>query len=96
MTQQLTITTESSAALKPLLEVAIRSQIKTLELGLRRTREKIAAFETRFNMSSKEFQRRFNGRDLKETLEFVEWQGELKTLQRLEEQKHALASARVA
>lgn len=96
MVQRVTISTDAEAALKPLLEAAIRSELKTLELGLRRTRERLAAFEARYGLLSADFERRFDGRDLQESLDFIEWLGEIKTLRRLEDQYRALASAQLA
>ncbi|MBI5566528.1 MAG: hypothetical protein HY870_16630, partial [Chloroflexi bacterium] len=58
MLQQLTITTEGSAQLKPLLEVAMQNEAKLIAHSIRRTREKLAQFEQRFGLSSPEFARR--------------------------------------
>lgn len=96
MVQRVTITTESVAALKPLLESAIRNELKTLEMGLRRTRERLAAFEKQYGLSSAEFERRLTARELNDSLDFTEWQGEIKTLQWLEEQQRALQQAQLS
>jgi hypothetical protein len=90
MIQQVTITTESAESIKPLLESAIRGELKTLMFGIQRTRERLATFEKQFGMTSEEFARRFNGIDLKETLDFIEWSGEIETLRLLEERRDAL------
>ncbi|MFN8461895.1 MAG: hypothetical protein U0X93_09025 [Anaerolineales bacterium] len=39
------------------MEVAIRNQLKTLQHGIARTKERIAEFEKRANLSSKEFEK---------------------------------------
>jgi hypothetical protein len=95
MTQQITITADAPVEIRPLLESAIQGQSRTLALGLRRTRERIEAFELRHGMSSFEFERRFTQRDLPETLEYIEWLGELRTLRLLEDQQQALSSLRI-
>lgn len=95
MFQQVTITTESSDPIKPLVQAAIREELKTLQFGINRTRERLAALEKQFGMSSEEFQRRFNGIDLGETLDFIEWSGEIKTLRLLEEHYNALQNAKI-
>jgi len=95
MIQQVTITTESAEPIKPLLESAIRGELKTLMFGIQRTRERLAAFEKQYGMTTEEFARRFDGKDLKETLDFLDWWGEIKMLRLLEGKQRALAGARV-
>lgn len=95
MIQQVTVTAESPVSIKPLIEGAIRAELKILEMGIARTRERLRAFEKQFGMATAEFERRFDGRDLKETLEFIEWTGEIKMLNLLEQKYRALQGARV-
>ncbi len=96
MLQQVTITSESPVSIKPLIEGAIRAELRMLDLGIARTRAQLSAFEKRFGMTTAEFARRFDGHDLKETLEFIEWSGEIKMLELLEEQRQALQGASVS
>ena len=96
MVQQVTITTESPVSLKPLVEGAIHEELKTLELGVARTRERLAAFEKQFGMTSEEFERRFDGNDLQETLDFLDWSGEIEMLKLLEPRYQALRGAHIS
>ena len=68
---QVTVTSNSNTSLKPLLESAIRSELKALTHGINRTRERLAAFEKQFGMSSDEFERRFKAGEVDETLDFI-------------------------
>ncbi len=95
MLEQLIVTTHDKALLKPLLQVAIQSELKSLEIGLRRTQERLAEFEQRFSMVSAEFERRFLARELNETLDFIEWLGEIKMLRLLERKLSALKETRI-
>ena len=45
-----------------------------LEAGIRRTEERLNDFETKFNLLTAEFIRRFENDEFEETLEFAEWQ----------------------
>lgn len=90
MVQQITITTDTSVNLKPLLESAIRSELRLLGLGLERTRQRLRTFEEQYDMPSEEFARRFNAGEIAESLEFIEWAGEIKTYELLEAQRQAL------
>jgi hypothetical protein len=95
MIQQVIITTESPEKVKPLLITAIQNELKLLEHGVVRTRERLTAFEKQYGMTTEEFARRFDGKDLKETLDLLDWWGEIKMLRLLEDKHRALAGARV-
>lgn len=95
MLGQVTVTTEAPNVLKPLLRVALQNEAKALAHGIKRTRERLDAFETRFGMTSDEFERRFGAAELVETLDFIDWFGEIRMLSVLNEQKRALDGARV-
>ena len=90
MLQNVTITTNSKVSLRPLVESALHNEAKVLALGLRRTRERLTEFEQRFGLTSAQFEQRFAARELDESLDFIEWLGEIKTLRLLEEQQQAL------
>ena len=90
MAQQVTLTTDTQIALKPLIESALRSELRMLELSLQRTTRRLQAFEVQYGLTSDEFEHRFNAGEIEESLDFIEWAGEIKTLRLLEAQHHAL------
>jgi hypothetical protein len=96
MLQQVTVSAETPISLKPLLRAAIQSEIKMLAFGINRTRERLTVFEKQFNINSVEFERRFTACDLNESLDFIEWEGEIKTLRLLEEQQAVLQQAHLS
>jgi len=85
----------STESLKPLLEVAISNQLKTLRHGILRTKERITEFELRFGMSSAEFKRKLQAGKIEETIETIDWNMELATLRLLEEQYRSLSEAEI-
>jgi len=95
MFQQVTVTTDTPVALRPLVESAIRSELRMLDLGLERTRQRLHDFEAQYDMSSQEFARRFAVGDIAESLDFIEWAGEIETYRRLESHRQALHGARL-
>jgi hypothetical protein len=95
MLSQVTVTTELPGVLRPLLKSAIQNETKSLAHGIRRTRERLLAFEKNFGMTSDEFEQRFSAAELAESLAFIEWLGEIKMLRVLNEQKLALDGARI-
>jgi len=95
MLGQVTVTTESPSVLRPLLRTAIQNEAKSLTHGIRRTHERLIAFEKQFSMTSEEFERRYTAAEIDEALASIEWLGEIKMLRLLSEQKLALGGARV-
>jgi len=95
MLQQITIQTSDAKRLKPFIKSAFRIQLEDVEHGIQMTRERLANFEKQYNMSTTEFERRFHPGDLEETLEFIEWEGEIETLHLLEEKKNIIQTAHI-
>jgi hypothetical protein len=95
MVQQVTIITEASVALKPLIESAIQSELRMLELGLERTQVRLHTFEEQYSLASDEFERRFETGEIEESLDFIEWAGEIKTYRLLEAHQQALKGAKL-
>jgi hypothetical protein len=95
MLQRVTIQSQTGKAIKPLVEVAIRNQLKSLKHGMARTREQLASFEARFGMSTAEMERRLKSGEMEETLDTIDWCMELETLRLLEEQYNALSDASI-
>jgi hypothetical protein len=95
MSQRVIITTEADVEMRPLVQSALAAELRTLTLGLARTRQRLSAFEERYHMTSDEFAQRFTHGELEDSLDFVEWAGEVKTYQLLEAQKNALQQAQV-
>jgi hypothetical protein len=89
-----TITTERATLLRPLLGAAMQNEARLAAYGIRRTQERLAAFEE-LGMSSGVFERRFEARELAETLDFTEWRMEIQALRLLKEQYETLNEARL-
>jgi hypothetical protein len=95
MSQQVVVTTDTSVALKPLLESAIQAELRMLELGLIRTFQRLRAFEEQYSLTSEEFERRFEAGEVDESFDCIEWAGEIKTSRLLQAQQQALQSIRL-
>jgi hypothetical protein len=92
MLQQLVITPHDKTSLRPRLESAIENQKKTLNAGVARTQARLTEFEQRYGMTSAEFQRRRQAREIEETFDFTDWRMELGMLTLLQ-QKYATLQA---
>jgi len=67
----LTLTTPHRRPLRPLVEAAIQNELRLLEAGIRRSEERLRAFEAKYNLSSQEFLWRYENDELPETLEAI-------------------------
>jgi hypothetical protein len=95
MLQEVVIKANSNEEIKPLVEAAIRNQLKALQHGITRTRERILEFEKRMGMSSDEFEKKLQEDEIEETLETIDWNMELTALRLLERQYQSLNEAKI-
>ena len=93
MLQELVIATHDKTSLRPLLESAIENQKKTLKAGLARTQARVTEFEQRYGMTSAEFERRLQAREIEETFDFTDWRIELGMLALLHKIRHSARGA---
>ena len=76
---KLSIQADTKDSVVAIIQAAIASEIKRLELGLLKTNKHIEKFERRYKVSSAIFQKKFAAEDLKAgDQEYIEWAGELK------------------
>lgn len=93
---EITLRSISSRPLKNLVEIALQNELRVLEAGIARTLQKLQSFEKQFQMSTNDFVQRFNNDQLHETLEFAEWIGEYRMLERLREKANTLREVEIA
>lgn len=95
MLQQITIQTPDASQFESILRSALGREVHLVEYAILRTWERLREFEKQYGMSTTEFERRFTPDDLGETLDFIEWDGEVKTLRLLEEKQKMIKAARI-
>ena len=95
MLQQITIEIQDASEFESVLRGALDREVHLVEYAILRTWDRLREFEQRFGMSTDEFKRRFNADDLGETLDFIEWVGEIDTLRLLEEKKKMIQDAHI-
>lgn len=92
----LTLKSSRQQPLRPLIEAALENELRLLEVGIRRTEERLRAFEEKYTLSSDEFLRLVEQDALPETMETIEWLGELRLLERLREKANTLREIQFA
>lgn len=81
---KLKVDSKNSDNALPAIKNAISSEIKRLEIGLRKTGLQLVKFEKKYGVSSAVFRQRFAAEDLKGgDREYIEWMGELKLSERI-------------
>lgn len=68
-----------------LLDDAVKSEINSIELGIKRASQKMKKFERKYKMSSEEFYNAFSNGELGDDVDFMEWAGEYELLADLEQ-----------
>lgn len=82
-------------SLRSFVESVLDIEIQSMEDGLRRTRERIHAFEAHYGLSTAEFLDRYRRNQIDETLETIEWVGESRMERHLLTKLHHLRGIRV-
>ena len=81
---RLQIQSDAKEGVLDIVQAAISSEVKRLEIGLHRTERQIERFEKEYNVSSDVFQRDFTAEDMKKgDQEYIEWAGEIKVRERI-------------
>jgi len=92
---EIMIRTDKPESIVPILESAIRNQLKMLKASINRTKMKITSFEQKYNMSTEQFMQKIREGMDDDNLDYVEWIGETKILKRLEEEYKELEGMRI-
>jgi hypothetical protein len=96
MLQEIVIKTNAKESLKPLLEMAIRNQLISMQHNIQRTKERVAEFEKRASISSAEFEKKLEAEEIDETIETIDWNMELTALRLLERQYQSLRDIEIS
>jgi len=78
------------------VEAALDHEVRFFDIAIRRSEEKLRAYEAKHGLSSEEFVQRYENEELQETLELAEWVGEIRLLQRLQNKRDTLRGVRFA
>jgi len=65
-------------------------KLDKIQLAIFRTNKRLGMFERKYGMTSQEFAKKIENAELKESIDYIEWLGEIKTLALLDEKKNAL------
>ncbi|MBC8184910.1 hypothetical protein H8E88_27780 [candidate division KSB1 bacterium] len=93
---KLTLISSKKQPLKPLVEAAIQNELRLLKVGIDKTKRRIKEYELQNKMATDKFLRLFEQDKLEENLDFAEWIGEYRLLERLEQKEETLEEVKFA
>lgn len=82
---QLPLLAAANRPLRSLVEAALTNELHLLAATIKRTEERLRTFENAHDMSSADFLVCYEGDELPETLDFTDWIGEYRLLNRRHE-----------
>jgi len=77
-------------SLRQIIESALSERLHSIEAGIKRTKERLQEFETKYELLTEEFIRRFNNDELAHSFDFDEWIGESRMLAHLRHKKETI------
>jgi len=93
---ELKLISDRKRQLKPLVEAALKNELRLLEAGIKRTEQNMRVFEKKFRLNTREFIARYEKDEMEETLDYADWIGEHRMLERLKEKADTLRTIRFA
>ena len=81
--------------LKTLVKGALENEAKLITIGLKKTRKNLRNYEDKFKMDSETFYKRYSLGEMDDSMEYIEWAGEIETLKKLERNFKDLSEAEV-
>ena len=90
----LMVRSERNDLLQPLLTSAVAAKLRVLEIALRQTERRLTAFERQHQMSTRDFVASYARNEMAETLDTIEWLGEYRMAQSLQDEMDALKALR--
>ena len=89
------LVTGGKRELRPLVQAALSNELRLIEAGIRQAERRLQEYEKRYRMSSQEFISDYENSEKNDTLDFAEWIGEYRLLDRLKEKAETLRDIRI-
>ncbi len=77
-------------SLRRIIQSALSERLQTVTAGIKKTEERLQAFETKYKLSTEEFITRFNNDEFSHSFDFDEWIGESRMLAHLQQTKKSI------
>lgn len=81
---QITLKSADTESITPLIISALDAEKKEITTAILKTKEKLAAFEKKYNLTTSDFLKKTKSLTPIPEMDAIEWSGEWETLQRLQ------------
>ena len=88
------LVTKGKRELKPLVEAPLANELRLIEAGIKQAENTVREFEKKYQMPTQEFLSLYENDEIEEAIDFAEWIGEIRLLQRLQEKADTLRNIR--
>lgn len=82
---QIFVKPDSASNVKKLLQAAVDSELRIIQLGIDRTKRNLQMFEQKFGQPSEKFYQEFQNGERDDHMEYIKWAGEYETLLQLQQ-----------
>lgn len=93
---ELKIVSQSKRQLKPIVVAALENELRLVEAGIRQTALRLKKFEEKSHLNTQTFITAYENDEWEETMESIEWIGEFRLMERLNEKADTLRDIRFA
>ncbi len=87
---ELKIKSKDPKSLRRIIESALSERLHSVQVGIKKTKERLLSFENQYQLSTEEFITRFNNDELPHSFDFDEWIGESRMLEHLQQTKESI------
>ena len=86
----LKLVSDSPYYLKPLIESALTNELRLMEVGIRQAESRLQVFEEKYSIKTLDFISAYEDDTFEENMDFIEWIGEFRLLERLQQKAETL------
>ncbi|MEQ8385948.1 MAG: hypothetical protein RH949_26675 [Coleofasciculus sp. A1-SPW-01] len=87
---ELKLRSKDPDSLRQIIQSALSERLHSINAGIKKTQERLQAFETNYQLSTEEFITRFNNDEFAHDFDFDEWIGESRMLTHLQKTKESI------
>jgi antitoxin (DNA-binding transcriptional repressor) of toxin-antitoxin stability system len=91
---ELILVSDGRREIKPIIEAALKNERRLIRAGLQKTEQNLKGFEKKYNMNTEKFISDYEKDKLEEKIDFIEWIGEFRMLERLIDKLETMKSIR--
>ena len=88
------LVSKSKHQLKPIVEAALTNELRLIEVGIRKSKQILKKYEDKYQLKTQDFIADYENDKMDETMDFIEWIGEFRMFERLNEKADTLRSIR--